>query len=249
MRGAAADRAAIRVLEALSMAFMHRLQWFDSQVRVGNYPSATDLASEFEISERQAYRDLEYLRDSLGAPLEHCPNRGGYRYTSETFTLPGLCVTREERVILANLASYYSRVASRTGICDSIYSQLARLLTRLAEPQRPSETSSQVEARVVSPYRAILESQRLRATGFPPVNLTPYWRGQTDGRATFEFHDPDEFIGQLLGSGEVWRVVWPRWLGRRLAASLERWNQAAVTQPEPTPALASGAMGRPSPEP
>ena len=48
------------------MAALHRIQWLDSEIRAETYPNARRLAERFEISHRQAQRDFEYLRDSLG---------------------------------------------------------------------------------------------------------------------------------------------------------------------------------------
>lgn len=59
------------------MPSIHRIQWFDARVRTGRYPSARSLAERFEISHRQAQRDIEYIRDSLGAPLEYVASRRG----------------------------------------------------------------------------------------------------------------------------------------------------------------------------
>jgi hypothetical protein len=62
------------------MGNMHRILWFDEQVRFGKYPNSSHLAERFEISVRQACRDIEYLTDSLRAPLVYNPKRRGYQY-------------------------------------------------------------------------------------------------------------------------------------------------------------------------
>lgn len=41
------------------MSNLHRIRWFDGQIREGNYPNSTALAGQFEISKRQAQRDIE----------------------------------------------------------------------------------------------------------------------------------------------------------------------------------------------
>ncbi len=73
----------------MALSNLHRLQWIDLQLRTGNYPNAGQVSARFEISRRQALRDFEYMRDSLGAPIEYSAARRGFFYTSETFTLPG----------------------------------------------------------------------------------------------------------------------------------------------------------------
>jgi hypothetical protein len=71
------------------VAALHRIQWIDAQIRAARYPNARRVAERFEISHRQAQRDFEYLRDSLGAPLLYSALRRGYRYDGEAYVLPG----------------------------------------------------------------------------------------------------------------------------------------------------------------
>ena len=46
-----------------------RMIWFHNRVAANAYPNAGTLAEQFEISSRQAQRDIEYMRDSMNAPL------------------------------------------------------------------------------------------------------------------------------------------------------------------------------------
>ncbi|MGZ9583985.1 helix-turn-helix transcriptional regulator [Paenibacillus marinisediminis] len=86
---------------------MHRIQWFDQQIRIGKYPNSNHLAERFEISKRQAQRDIEYLEMSLHAPLQYVAKKRGYCYTDKTFILPHLYMTEEERQVLKFLAFRY----------------------------------------------------------------------------------------------------------------------------------------------
>jgi predicted DNA-binding transcriptional regulator YafY len=49
-----------------------------------------------EISPAQFKRDLEYMRNRLGAPVTFDMQAGGYRYSTEEFNLPGLWFTERE---------------------------------------------------------------------------------------------------------------------------------------------------------
>lgn len=60
------------------MSNLHRIQWIDKQLRAKGYPYARTIAERLEISTRQAARDIEYMRYSLGAPIEYCPSMKGY---------------------------------------------------------------------------------------------------------------------------------------------------------------------------
>jgi len=88
----------------------HRLVWIDGQILAQCYPNASLIAKHFEISRRQAARDLEYMRDSLGAPLQYCYTRRGYYYSCDGFTLPGVHVTYEQRDALKRLSRAYEHL-------------------------------------------------------------------------------------------------------------------------------------------
>jgi predicted DNA-binding transcriptional regulator YafY len=89
------------------MSNMHRIGWFDQQVRAGFYPNSSLLAKQFEISQRQAARDIEYMEMSLRAPLKYVAKHRGYCYEDEAFVLPHLYLSEEEQKILKYLALRY----------------------------------------------------------------------------------------------------------------------------------------------
>lgn len=106
------------------MSNLHRLQWIDARIRAKRYPNCRDIAEAFEISTRQASRDIEYLRYSMGAPVEYSAEKNGYYYTSETYNLPVHFITEEEKTALDYLAYRYSNAGGQT-------SRLAELFSRL----------------------------------------------------------------------------------------------------------------------
>ncbi|SDE77581.1 Predicted DNA-binding transcriptional regulator YafY, contains an HTH and WYL domains [Paenibacillus sp. cl6col] len=89
------------------MSNMHRILWFDQEVRSNHFPNCTQLAHQFELSTRQANRDIEYMVNSLGAPLQYDAKKRGYRYTDATFALPSTYITEELRRTLAFLSHRY----------------------------------------------------------------------------------------------------------------------------------------------
>ncbi|MEF3306495.1 helix-turn-helix transcriptional regulator [Paenibacillus sp. GYB003] len=89
------------------MGNMHRIGWFDQQIREGGYPNSKRLAEQFEISRRQAQRDIEYMEDSLRAPLVYVAGKRGYCYGDKTYALPHLYMTEEEKRVLNYLAHRY----------------------------------------------------------------------------------------------------------------------------------------------
>lgn len=77
------------------MSANDRIQWFHKMVSESCYPNAHDISEKFDISSRQAQRDLEHMRTSLGAPLVYSPAHRGYYYKSQ-FYLPSMISTEDE---------------------------------------------------------------------------------------------------------------------------------------------------------
>ena len=77
-----------------------RYLYMHDRLKGKKYPKISDLAGKFEISRRQAAREIEFMRLFLGAPIEYSPEHGGYFYADDNFQLPGLWVSEEEIVSL-----------------------------------------------------------------------------------------------------------------------------------------------------
>jgi len=73
-----------------------RYAWFHCRVKSGDFPNSTRLADHFEISRKQAQRDVEFMRDRLGAPLLYNADRRGYQYEDGTYELPPVWLKEEE---------------------------------------------------------------------------------------------------------------------------------------------------------
>lgn len=111
------------------MSNLHRIIWFDHQVRGLRYPNSASLSKEFEISRRQALRDIEYMINSMGAPLVYHPQKRGYEYSETTYILPHQIVTETEKRALGFLAYRYRQFRYEN---SSPFNRLAGLFKRLA---------------------------------------------------------------------------------------------------------------------
>lgn len=78
-------------------------------------------------------RDVEYLRDSMGAPLEYSPEHRGFFYTEDSYVLPSLIVSEGEKRALSGLAVAYSGMGTAAG------AKLAALFQRLSENRKAEE--------------------------------------------------------------------------------------------------------------
>ena len=50
---------------------IRRFATIDNLIRAGKYPNARILSERMEVSQRTILRDIEYMRDQLGAPIEY----------------------------------------------------------------------------------------------------------------------------------------------------------------------------------
>jgi predicted DNA-binding transcriptional regulator YafY len=106
---------------------MHRIVWIDRQIRELRYPNCTDIAEQFCLSPRQAARDIEYLRDSMCAPLDFCRKNRGYYYTEASFVLGQIMITTQQKQGLAYLADQYEQFNNEHAI------HLSKLFRRLID--------------------------------------------------------------------------------------------------------------------
>lgn len=64
-----------------------RILWLHDRIISGNYPNAAHIADKFGVSLRQGQRDVEYMKERFGAPIEYDYIHRGFKY-SEDFALP-----------------------------------------------------------------------------------------------------------------------------------------------------------------
>ena len=60
---------------------LERMMQIHRVVRDGEFPNATRLARELEVSTKSVHRDVEFMRDRLELPIVVEWVRNGYRYT------------------------------------------------------------------------------------------------------------------------------------------------------------------------
>ncbi|MGH8022161.1 MAG: helix-turn-helix transcriptional regulator [Limisphaerales bacterium] len=60
------------------------------------YPNASTLAREIEVASKTIHRDIEFMRDRLGLPIEFDAARNGYFYQGEVSAFPSLQITEGE---------------------------------------------------------------------------------------------------------------------------------------------------------
>ena len=62
----------------------------------GKFPNASTLAGEIEVATKTIHRDIEFMRDRLGLPIEYDGHRNGYFYSEEVSAFPTMQITEGE---------------------------------------------------------------------------------------------------------------------------------------------------------
>ncbi|WP_237073318.1 hypothetical protein [Prosthecochloris sp. GSB1] len=57
-----------------------RMYLLDDQLRKNLYPNCSTLASYFEVHPKTIQRDVDYMRDLLGAPIDYHSRKKGFYY-------------------------------------------------------------------------------------------------------------------------------------------------------------------------
>jgi predicted DNA-binding transcriptional regulator YafY len=189
------------------------------------FPDRKVISGKFEISIRQAARDIEYMQDSLGAPIEYSVLKKGYYYQEGcTFELPAHYITEKDRTLLQDLASEYAKYGS------SEATQLAGLFQRLTfRPKNSEDSLEQSQERFLKdvhfghtePYLAIVRIK----TGGTIIRLThPFIR--TEDILEIEFYTSDKLLSELLGGFESFQIMYPNWLREKLQKRLQKILQS-----------------------
>ncbi|MFZ1073665.1 MAG: WYL domain-containing protein [Verrucomicrobiia bacterium] len=75
---------------------LERMLRIHQAVSTGKFPNATTLAGEIEVASKTIHRDIEFMRDRLGLPIEFDQRRNGYHYTEEVSAFPNIQITEGE---------------------------------------------------------------------------------------------------------------------------------------------------------
>lgn len=104
-----------------------RFVWFHARVKGLRHPNARSLVEEFEISERTAQRDIDFMRDRLQAPLAFDRRRNGYRYTNDAYEIPIHWLDEDNLLALA-LATRLASTIPDTAVKEDLCRLIGRML-------------------------------------------------------------------------------------------------------------------------
>jgi len=79
---------------------LERMMRIHQAITSGKYPNATKLAAEIEVVTKTIHRDIDFMRERMGLPIEYDTRKFGYFYTEEVNAFPTLQITEGELVAL-----------------------------------------------------------------------------------------------------------------------------------------------------
>jgi|694.fasta_scaffold27874_7 predicted DNA-binding transcriptional regulator YafY len=75
---------------------MERMWRIHQEVTTGSHPNCRQLSETLEVSSKTVMRDIEFMRDRLGLPMEYEPVRHGFFYTAPVRDFPVMKVSQGE---------------------------------------------------------------------------------------------------------------------------------------------------------
>ena len=123
-----------------------RIYFIDREIASGKYPNTRTLAKTYEASTATISRDIDFLKWSLGAPIEYDFTRKGYYYTEKTFRLPAAFATANDILALGmtkNILSLYQNTP--------IYNAAKEFMESVTAPLTDGENSRWYEERIIVP--------------------------------------------------------------------------------------------------
>ena len=122
-------------------AVLARIYFIDRQIASGKYPNCKFLAKEYEVGTATIYRDIEYMRDMLNAPIEYCPKHKGWYYEEKSFRLPARFASANDMLALGMAKSLLPLYRD-----TPLFESAQRLLNDITAPLSQDEAASVKQA-------------------------------------------------------------------------------------------------------
>lgn len=190
------------------MPSFHRIVWFHNQINDNKFPNARKLSDTFEISLRQAQRDIEYLRNSLNAPLNYSAKERGYTYSCE-YSLPVFFLSQSERQLINAIVNRCQKISS---FGYNEYDAQVEVLTKISQVNNTLKNISK------DPFIAQIQYLGNRKST-APLDYFPH-KYLENNVVEYLFFDPEIFMSALLASGLSFTIIKPKWLKKHTKTRL-----------------------------
>ena len=123
-----------------------RIYRIEKEIASGRYPNSDGLARLLETSISTISRDIEFMRDQLGAPIEYDASNRGYYFTKKTYRLPASFTSAEDLLALGMAKSIFSLYRG-----TPLYEASSQLLESISTPIACDGNTDWLENRIVVP--------------------------------------------------------------------------------------------------
>jgi predicted DNA-binding transcriptional regulator YafY len=132
-------------------ATLARIYSIERQIASGNYPNVNDLAQKYECGTATIYRDIEYMRNMLNAPIDYDAKQRGWYFSEKGFRLPARYAAANDMLALG-MAKSLLELYKNTPLYDSAKRLLEEITAPLSHDDIPeTEKSTWFEKRIIVP--------------------------------------------------------------------------------------------------
>jgi proteasome accessory factor B len=107
-----------------------RLLELDKRIRQGQFPNCLSFSADWEVSQKTVQRDIDFLRDSLNAPIDYDREKKGFYYTTSQWFMPSISVSEGDLVaiLVAEKALEQYRGTPIAAELERVFSKITDLL-------------------------------------------------------------------------------------------------------------------------
>ncbi|NLX20626.1 MAG: WYL domain-containing protein [Phycisphaerae bacterium] len=127
------EKPAVGVPPRTGPAALARIFRIDKELRSGRPVTCARLAADLEVNVRTVRRDINFMRDRQGAPIEFDSRANTYRYTDLQYVLPMVRLSEGELLYLLT-AEQFVRQARGTPLADTLHSLYSKICERMTDP-------------------------------------------------------------------------------------------------------------------
>lgn len=187
---------------------LFRIYRIHEAIRAGGFPNCSSIASALEVTPKTIQRDVSYMRDMLGLPIEYDPVQHGFHYTRDTGDFPifettadqlaGLFLARTalESVRNTPLATTMREVFAKLtqgieGRVSFSWGDLDEAFSRKAVEAQPRDVKlfGELADAVLKRLEVTFSYRKLGAGSSEPRRVRPYHLGEVEGGWYLIAHD------------------------------------------------------------
>jgi predicted DNA-binding transcriptional regulator YafY len=133
-------------VKTLPRRALPRIYRIEREIASGKFPNSDGLARMLETSVSTISRDIEFMRDQLGAPIEYDAFNRGYYFTEKTFRLPASFTNADDLLALCMARSIFSLYKD-----TPLYDASRQLLESITTPIAADGNNDWLENRITVP--------------------------------------------------------------------------------------------------